>query len=319
MALVKTDSVLPVRVDAIRQPTKDVRLLTLSAVGSTRLPAAEAGAHINLYLPGGMIRPYSLLTPHRTPQSYEVAIKHAASGRGGSQFIHGSLSIGTELMVSHPQNRFSLNENAPISIFIAGGIGITPIWSMIQRMQALRCPWSAYYACESIENGLFCDQLKSLPGVGLHPGGRGGSASLNLTAIVSNAPVDAHLYCCGPPSLLDEFHSLTKSFPATQVHSEAFSSNSKAEAVGTFTVKLARSGRTVTVPPGHTILHALREQGINATYSCEEGVCGVCEVTVLAGTPDHRDTVLTRDERTANNKIMICCSRSQSSELLLDI
>jgi tetrachlorobenzoquinone reductase len=190
---------------------------------------------------------------------------------------------------------------------------------MIRRISALNRIWKLFYAYGSEQNALFRSELGMNDCVEFFPGGRNKTSRLKLEQIVAGAGSDAHLYCCGPLRLLEEFKELTADRANDTVHVESFGSSVAVEEGTAFKVRLARSNLTLTVEPGVTILEALREARVNAAYSCQEGLCGACEVGVLAGRPDHRDTVLSPEERSAGDKMMICCSRSLSGELVLDL
>jgi vanillate O-demethylase ferredoxin subunit len=232
--------------------------------------------------------------------------------------------VGERITISHPRNNFALQENAGHSVLIAGGIGITPLLSMIRRLEALGRSWELFYAARTRVAAAFLDDLKALgPDVQtkLHlnfdqePSAR----MIDIAAIVKQAHPDAHLYCCGPVAMLEAFEAATADWPASQVHVEYFKAREKPAVEEGFEVKLARSNRTIAVQAGQTILDALLEAGISANYACAEGVCGTCETRVIEGIPDHRDLFLSKQEQEANKTIMICCSGSKSSTLVLDI
>ncbi|MGY3607396.1 PDR/VanB family oxidoreductase [Bradyrhizobium sp. Lot11] len=253
-----------------------------------------------------------------------VAINRDAEGRGGSRLIHDTVRVGDIMTISHPRNNFVLEEDAAHSVLIAGGIGITPLLSMIRRLEMLGRSWELFYAARTRFAAAFLDELHALrPDVqeNLHvtfdhaPLGR----KLDLAAIVEGAPAEAHLYCCGPLSMLGAFEAATTARPAAHVHVEYFKAREKPAAESGFEVRLARSGRTITVEPGKTILNALLDAGMTANYACAEGVCGTCETRVIEGIPDHRDQFLSAEERAANKTMMICCSGSKSATLVLDL
>jgi len=288
------------------------------------LPPFTAGSHIDVHLPNGMIRSYSLLGSQDERQRYLIGVNKDADSRGGSRYMHETLRAGDALTISAPRNNFALDESAPHSVFIAGGIGITPLWSMVRRLHALGRPWHLHYAARTRQNAAFVDALQALRAEGageLHlsfdrePGGR----MLDLPGIVAALPPDAHVYCCGPLPMLDAFEQATAALSPERVHVEYFAARESADTAGGYSVELARSGRVIAVEPGHTILDSLRDAGIEPPYSCCEGVCGTCEVRVLEGVPDHRDLVLSNAEKAANDRMMICCSGSRSARLVLDL
>jgi vanillate O-demethylase ferredoxin subunit len=283
-----------------------------------------AGSHIDLHLSNGMIRSYSLVNDQSERSRYVVAINKDTASRGGSSFIHQSVRAGDVITISHPKNNFALKEDARHSVLIAGGIGITPLLSMIRRLSALRRSWELYYAARTRAAAAFLDELKALgcatsAKVHLHFDQELSGRVLDLAAIVRTAPADAHLYCCGPAPMLAAFEAAAADRPPEQVHVEYFKAKEQPAAEGGFQVKLARSNRMIVVEPGKTILNALLDAGIAANFSCTEGVCGTCETRVIEGIPDHRDLFLGKEEKAANNTMMICCSGSKSSTLVLDL
>ena len=288
------------------------------------LPAFTAGAHVDVHLPNGVLRSYSLLNSQDERQRYVIGVNKDAQSRSGSRYMHETLRAGDTLTIGCPRNNFPLDESAPLSVFIAGGIGITPLRSMIRRMQSLGKPWRLHYAARTRQSAAFVDALQALrdePNAEVHfsfdrePGGR----MLDIPGIVAGLPADAHVYCCGPLPMLDAFEAAAKALPPGQVHVEYFAARESAATEGGFTVELARTGRSVFVEAGHTILDCLEEIGIEPPYSCREGICGTCEVRVLDGIPDHRDLVLSAGEKAENTRMMICCSGAKSSKLVLDL
>jgi vanillate O-demethylase ferredoxin subunit len=226
--------------------------------------------------------------------------------------------------VGAPRNNFPLAEDAPDSLLIAGGIGITPMLSMVTRLVSLGRAWTLHYCARTRADAAFLDKLDALGGmphgqVRLNfdhdPGGR----MLDLAALVAAAPVGAHLYCCGPAPMLAAFEAATAGRLPQQVHVEHFTATEAPATAGGFTVVLAKSGREVFVAAGETILDAVLAAGIEAPHSCMEGVCGSCEASVIDGLPDHRDLVLSNAEKAANRSMMICCSGSKGARLTLDL
>ena len=294
---------------------------------ATRLPAFSAGAHIDLHLPtpkGELIRSYSLLNDPRETQRYRLGINRDAKSRGGSSHVHEQLRVGDKLAISAPRNHFPLDESAPHNVFIAGGIGITPMLSMIARSQALGTPWTLYYSARTRAHAGFLDWLESAAGsqggrvvlnFDQEPGGR----MLDLAAIVAALPTGAHVYCCGPIPMLEAYEKATAGLPAERVHMEYFAAKDAPATDGGFSVELARSHKTLQIPAGKTILDCLIEINAEPPYSCREGVCGTCEVKVLEGQPDHRDLVLSDSERAANDRMMVCCSGARTARLVLDL
>ena len=288
------------------------------------LPAFTAGAHVDVHLPNGLLRSYSLHNAQGDRHRYVIGVNKDAASRGGSRYLHESVRPGDTLTIGYPRNNFPLTEEAPLSVFIAGGIGITPIRSMIQRLHALGRPWRLHHAARTRQHAAFFDAMLALhdeSGAKVQhcfdrePGGQ----MLDIAGLVAALPADAHVYCCGPLAMLDSFEAATRGLPPGQVHVEYFAAREAAATAGGFSVELARSGRTVVVEPGQTILDCLEQIGIEPPYSCREGICGTCEVRVLEGIPDHRDLVLSTAEKAENQRMMICCSGARSSKLVLDL
>ena len=291
---------------------------------ATELPGFTAGAHIDLHLPNGLIRSYSLLNAPHERHRYLIGVNKDAQSRGGSRYLHEVLRAGDTLAIGAPRNNFPLAENAPCSVFIAGGIGITPMLGMIARAQALGTPWTLYYTARTRQHAGFLDLLESCrgqPGASVHlnfdqePGGR----MLDLSAIIGALPAGAHVYCCGPLPMLEAYEKATAGLPPERVHREYFAAKEAAATGGGYTVELARSHKTLQVLPGQTLLDCLIAAHTEPPYSCREGICGTCEVRVLEGTPDHRDLVLSAAEQAGNDRMMVCCSGAKSARLVLDL
>ena len=315
---------LQVRLHAIRYEAQGIHSFELRALPGHELPGFTAGAHIDVHLPNGLVRSYSLCNPQSERHRYVVAVSHAPDSRGGSRLMHGSLRVGDTMTVGAPRNNFALDEEAAHSVLIAGGIGITPVWCMIQRLRELGRSWALHYAARSRQGAAFLDALRPL-GEPVHTDlhfnfdQEAGGQLLDLSAIVQAAPAGTHFYCCGPLPMLAAFEQATAGLPREQVHVEYFSAKDAPDTSGGFTVELARSGLTIQVPPGKTILDAVLDQGVDVPYSCTEGVCATCETRVLAGIPDHRDVVLSPEEQASNQTMMICCSGAKSERLVLDL
>jgi ferredoxin-NADP reductase len=318
------DSVMHVRVKRISFEADNINSYELVRPGGGDLVPFTAGSHIDLHLPNGMIRSYSLVNDQAERNRYVIAVNNDAASRGGSRLIHETVRVGDVITISHPRNNFALQEDAGHSVLIAGGIGITPLLSMIRRLEALGRSWELFYAARTRVSAAFLDDLQAIRAdvhLNLHlnfdqePSAR----MLDLSAIAKDALPDAHLYCCGPVPMLEAFEVATADRPTDRVHVEYFKAREKPAAEGGFEVKLARSNRTIVVQAGQTILDALLQAGISANYACAEGVCGTCETRVIEGIPDHRDLFLNKEEQAANRTIMICCSGSKSPTLVLDI
>jgi ferredoxin-NADP reductase len=313
-----------VRLHAVRLEAEGVHSLELRPLPGQPLPPFTAGAHIDLHLPNGLVRSYSLSNPPAETQRYVLGVHRSSTSRGGSAFVHAQLHVGQTLRVGIPRNNFPLFEAAPHTVLIAGGIGITPLRSMIGQLEALARSWELFYGCRDRACAAWHEELLALDA--LAPGrvhfnfdGEHGEERLDLHRIVADARGDAHLYCCGPRPMLEAFEAATTGLPRERVHVEHFSAREAPASEGGFRVELARSGRTLCVAPGQTILDTLLAEGVDTPYACMEGVCGSCETRVLAGTPDHRDLVLSSEEKRANDRMMICCSGAMTATLVLDL
>ena len=310
---------IEVRLVAIRYAARDTHLFELARPGGGVLPAAEAGAHVDLCLPDGSIRQYSLTRCDPAPASYTLGIKRDAAGRGGSRLILDTFKVGQLLTISAPRNNFALVENAAHVMLLAGGIGITPIRAMVQRLSALGRSFELHYSSRSRADMAFADELAPMPNARLHCDDEHGGKFLDLAAVIAAAPAGSHYYCCGPAPMLAAFEAATKAVLPARVHIEYFTAKEEKSLAGGYIVRLARSNREFVVPPGKSILQVLQDAGIDIPYSCEQGICGSCETRVLAGEPDHRDAILSDAERAANQTMMICCSGAKSDKLVLDL
>ena len=315
---------LDVQIAEVSRAARDIVVLELRPCDGGSLPAFTAGAHIDVHLAAGVTRSYSLLNAQEEVHRYVIAVHRSPTSRGGSAYVHDHLQTGMRLRISAPRNHFALDESAAHSEFIAGGIGITPIFSMIQRLQALGRGWRLHYCARTADHAAL---RKELAAFGDHvlfnfdqePGGR----MLDLRTVVAGAPAGAHFYCCGPLPMLAAFESAVAHLPEPQVHVEYFSAKAPvAPAPGearSYGVTLARSGVHFIVEPGQTILDKLIERDFDIAYSCREGVCGSCETPVLEGQPEHHDLVLSQAEKAANKTLMICCSGCRGDSLVLDL
>jgi tetrachlorobenzoquinone reductase len=303
----------------IRMAARDTNLYTFERPDRGALPPAEPGAHIGVLLPNGIERQYSLVEAGSDLSRYTVGVKRDANSRGGSVFMHDQLRVGSTIQIVPPRNNFPLIEDAERVVLIAGGIGITPIYCMIQRLRALARPWELYYACRTRADAAFLEDLAGDPKVHLHFDDEEGGRFLNVAEIINRMPKTTHLYCCGPAPMIAGFEAATEGWPKDQIHIEYFTPKFTAAQEGGFVVELARSKRELVIPSGKSILQCIQEAGIQVPHSCEEGVCGACETRVISGIPDHRDSILTESERKENATMMICCSGAKTPRLVLDI
>lgn len=316
---------IEVRLRQIRLEAEGIASYELVAAGDSPLPPFEAGSHIDLHLPDGMVRSYSLVNAPWERDRYVIAVQREVQGRGGSSWMHTVPRVGDVLRISPPQNDLPLAEDAWQSVFIAGGIGITPFMAMVRRLNGLGRPCQLHYAARSPRQAAFVRELQEIQATA------GAAASvefcfssdrtrrLDIARIVGDAPAHTHLYCCGPSKMIEDFLAACSDRPASQVHVERFSAASEAATAGGFDVLLQRSGRRITVPSGKTILDALLDNAVTVQYSCSSGVCGTCMTGVVDGEPDHRDEYLTPEEKRENRSVMICCSGSRTATLVLDL
>lgn len=289
-------------------------------------PAVEAGAHIDLHLGNSLVRSYSLVNPGETHR-YAVAVLNDRHSRGGSRFVHEQLRVGQTITIGAPRNHFRLDEAAPRSVLLAGGIGITPIYAMLRRLAALGREAQLVYCARSRAEAAFLAEIEALAGAG------GARLSLrchfddeqggppDLDRLLGGHPAGTHFYCCGPGPMLDAYERACERLGQPNVHLERFAATpaaAPATPASGYTVELRRSGRTVQVAPGVTLLDALIEAGLSPDHSCREGVCGACETRVISGDVDHRDQLLSKQERAANKSMMICVSSCRSGCLVLD-
>jgi ferredoxin-NADP reductase len=317
----RTAALIDVRVTDIETVARDTNVYTFRRPDGGRLPPYKPGAHIDLDLPNGLIRQFSLLNPVANPDSYVVAIKLDAASRGGSRYIFDDLRVGHALKISAPRNNFPLVEDAEHVVLFAGGIGITPIWCMAQHLTAQNRSWELHYSCRSRADMAFLAALEKLEPerVHLHFDDEAGGKFLDLTAAITKASANAHFYCCGPNPMLAAFEAAASGRPRPNVHVEYFTPKAEAATSGGFWVELARSGEEYYIPEGKKILEVLYEAGIDVDYSCELGICGECVTRVISGIPEHRDSVLSEEEQAANDKVMICCAGCKSERLVLDM
>lgn len=316
-----TNPTLEVRVKSVTYEAERINSYDLRLRDGGALPPFKAGAHIDVRVGGNATRSYSLVNPEHERHRYVIAVALDEASSGGSRHIHGRVRAGDLLLITPPVNNFALVENAPHSALIAGGIGITPIWCMVQRLVELNRSWELHYAARTRGAAAFLEELAALPAgrAHLHIDAEAGGKFVDVAAIVAKARDDAHLYCCGPTGMLTAFEQAASGRKPDHVHVEYFKAKDAPARQGSFTVVLAKSNARVYVEQGKTILDALLDAGFDAPRSCIEGVCGTCEVRVLEGIPDHRDMVLTDAERAANKTIMICCSGARSQTLVLDL
>ena len=313
---------LSVRLTQMRREADAIVSYEFRPIGQAQLPPFAAGAHIDLFLPNGLTRSYSLLNDPHECQRYLIAVQREADGRGGSAWMHQNPRIGDSFQISSPGNDFPLCEEASESVFICGGIGITPVMSMICRLNRLGRPWRLFYAARSPDSAAFVQELRGADGATGSIDFRFESAHaarLDLRALIAATGPEAHLYCCGPRGMVDDFLAACAGRAPEKVHYERFGAAAAAASSGGFDVVLHRSGRRIAIAAGKSILDALLDCGVEVQYACSAGVCGTCKTAVIDGVPEHRDDYLSADEKRSNDAVMVCCSGSLSSTLVLDL
>ncbi|MBD3145981.1 PDR/VanB family oxidoreductase [Microbispora bryophytorum] len=328
-----TEPELDVKV-AGKAPVADgVVLLRLVRPDGGPLPVWTPGAHVDLLLGPGLVRQYSLCGDPGDPSVFQVAVLREPGGRGGSAYVHDRLAEGDTIRVRGPRNRFGLAES-PRYLFVAGGIGVTPILPMIEEAARRGCDWRLVYGGRTRASMAFAERL-----VRQHPGRvelcpQDETGLLDLDALLGVPRADTLVYCCGPEPLLAAAQERCASWPKGALRVERFVPSARSgagtaegtaagPAVGTaegaFEVELALTGTTLTVPEGRSILEVVEEAGVAVLSSCREGTCGTCETAVLGGVPDHRDDLLTEEEREAGDVMFICVSRARSPRLVLEL
>ncbi|MFJ9820293.1 PDR/VanB family oxidoreductase [Streptomyces sp. NPDC101151] len=277
------------------------------------LPRWEPGAHLDLVLPSGLVRQYSLCGDPADTSSYTVATRLVEDGRGGSREVHEQLAEGMELEVRGPRNRFPLVE-APSYVFVAGGIGITPILPMLRALPD-RTDWQLLYGGRTRASMPFLEEVRKVAGDRLTLVAEDEDGRPDLAALFADVPQGTAVYCCGPEGLME---AVEAGLPeGATLHLERFAPRTSADGNHAFEVELRRTGRTLTVPADSTVLAAVRRELPDTAYSCRQGFCGTCQQRVLEGEVDHRDELLTDAERA--DSMLICVSRARSERLVLDL
>lgn len=319
---------LSVRVAHKQAEADGICSLVLESLSGEPLPGFSAGAHLDIHLPNDLVRQYSLCnapTGDAPAASYHIAVLRDPASRGGSLAVHERVQVGDTLRISAPKNHFPLSTTAPHHLLLAGGIGVTPMLAMVEQLAAQGGSFELHYSSRSPQRTAFVARLAQAPytaRVHHHYDDGAAAQKLDLNALLTQAPAGSHLYVCGPQGYMDAVlgGARTLGWAEDRLHHEFFgAAPAAASGDGPFQLELARSARVITVAADQTALQALLAAGVDVPLSCEQGVCGTCLTTVLAGTPDHRDHYLTPDEQTANDQFLPCCSRSRSPKLVLDL
>lgn len=312
---------LKLKVAQKKKLAEGIYLFKLQHPDGAQLPPFTAGSHLTVEVPMGARRNYSLCSNPAEQNFYQIAVKRDAAGRGGSISMVDEVNEGDLLPVSVPRNNFELHPRASKFLFVAGGIGITPIFSMMRHLKTQgNDQFRLIYCTRDPESSAFLEDLKS-------PEFEGKVQIHHDYGDINNAhdfwplletPTNEHIYCCGPRGLMDAVADMSGHWSSGSVHFESFGVDASAYAANApFTVQLHKSGKSVPVPADQSILEALRGAGLRVPSSCESGTCGSCKTTLLSGEAEHRDMVLTDEEK--QDHIMVCVSRARSAELVLDL
>ncbi|MEV5302947.1 MULTISPECIES: PDR/VanB family oxidoreductase [Amycolatopsis methanolica group] len=310
---------VPAVVAEIVPEADGIKSLRLEPASGDKMPAWEPGAHIDLVLAPGLERQYSLCGDPTDLRSWRIGVLREPESRGGSAHVHEKLSVGDQILCRGPRNNFALTE-AERYLFIAGGIGITPILPMIRQCEAAGKPWNLFYGGREEASMAFRAELTPY-GDRVTYWPQNVHGHLDLPTILGTPQAGTAVYCCGPGGLLDAVEQRCEAWPDGALHLERFRPKDGAlEGENTeFEVVLDYSGITLTVAPDQSIVDAVEAAGVHIPTSCREGTCGTCETVVLEGEPDHRDSYLTPQEKESGEVIMPCCSRSCSKTLILDL
>ncbi|RRV38173.1 PDR/VanB family oxidoreductase [Pseudomonas sp. p106] len=316
---------LQVNVSRKANEAEGVCSFELSPVKGETLPPFEAGAHIDVHIPGGLIRQYSLCNDPRERNRYLISVLKEPNSRGGSEAMHSIVGQGHELTISAPRNLFKLDHGAARHLLFAGGIGITPILAMAYELAHRKADFELHYCFRSCERAAFVKALADAPfadRVVLHDDNGPQQQKLNAAAILDAVDEGRHLYVCGPAGFMNHILDTGEAagWPQERMHREFFAGQVIDQGANApFQVVLARSGRSFDIPADRTVFEVLDEAGVEVETSCEQGVCGTCVTRVLEGIPDHRDQFMTADEHARNDCFTPCCSRAKSHRLVLDL
>lgn len=315
------DTEVRLRIQKIEDAAQGIRAFELVSENAEDLPPFTPGSHIKVQVPNGEFRKYSLCNDPGERHRYVITVKREAQGRGGSISLVDEAREGQVLSATMPDNAFALVDNPGSLIFIAGGIGITPILSMIRSFGELApCPWTLYYLSQAPETTAYLDELTHpdiKARVKIHHDYGDPANSFDLWPVLEK-PNRGHVYCCGPRGLMEGVRDMSGHWSPARIHFESFlEGGGKKPDDQPFRVELAKSGREFDIPVGKSILSVLLEAGVKVGYSCESGTCGSCRTRMLQGSADHRDMVLMPEEQ--ESEIMVCVSRATCEKLVLDL
>ena len=310
-----------VRVRRIIAESEGVVSLELVDPNDLPLPDWEPGAHIDVVLPNGCVRQYSLCGHPSDGRVWKIAILHEPNSRGGSRYIHRSLQAGDIITVAGPRNNFALAD-AGNYIFIAGGIGITPILPMLAAASRSSCPWTLVYGGRTRASMAFLESIEKIHSARVEIVPQDEAGLIDLDKYLAVPREDTLVYCCGPGPMIDAVERASSAWPPRSLRRERFAPKQQPEAAAgdrDFEVELALSGRVLTIAEDDNLLAELEKAGCQIANSCRAGICGTCVLKVLGGIPDHRDDLLDDEQRAANQMILPCVSRSMSKRLVLEI
>lgn len=324
MSTVSSLATLELRIQSVAQETEDIVRIDLVDPRDRDLPEFSAGAHLDVHIAEGLVRQYSLAGDPAERRRYQIAVLREVAGRGGSKVLHENAHPGGAITVSAPRNHFPLADGAKRHLLLAGGIGVTPMMAMIATLEARGADWRMHYCTRSAEKTAFCDRLQPFVAAGkvvLHHDGGNPKKGLDISTTLKDVEPGTHLYYCGPSGFMAAVAQAAKHWPDGSVHFEFFNSPParpvETRANTPFQVKLKSTGEVLDIPADKSIVQVLRDKGHAIDTSCEEGYCGTCMTRYVEGKPEHRDTVLDADDRA--QYVLICCARSNTPMLVLDI
>lgn len=305
---------------------QDICAYELALADGGALPPFSAGSHIDVHVTDRVVRQYSLCNHPDERTRYVIGVLREPQSRGGSIAMHEQVRQGSRLLISEPRNHFPLAHDARRSILFAGGIGITPILCMAERLSHVGADFELHYCARSLERMAFRDRILASGfsrRVHLHLDDGLDVQKLRVDAVLAKPEPDVHLYVCGPGGYMEHVLGAARrlGWPEPQVHREYFAAAPGVGAAsdGVFEVRIASSGKSYVIPKGRSVTQVLEAGGVEIPVSCESGVCGTCLTRVIEGEPDHRDSILTDEERARNDQFTPCCSRSKSAVLVLDL
>ena len=318
-------NLISVKVARKTREADDIAGFELVAPDGQALPPFEAGSHVDVHVGADLVRQYSLCNDPAERHRYLLGVLRDPATRGGSRGMHDNVNEGDVLRISAPKNHFALADGARESLLLAGGIGVTPIMAMAERLAAQGANFAFHYGARSVDRMAFRARILAAPWAGkvrFHFDDGAAEQKLDLAALLRDAAPDRHLYFCGPAGFLDAVRSTARAqgWSDAQVHFEVFSNVvSHSDADTGFEVQIKSDGRVITVGADQSVVEALAAAGIDVPTSCEQGVCGTCITRVLEGEPDHKDMYFTPDEHAQNDQFTPCCSRAKSRRLVLDL